>query len=145
MTLGLFQGFGVELEHMIVDRRTLDVIPVADRLLMDGARAFDRNAANEPVSDVEVPGTNIGWSNELVLHVVELKTASPAPALSGLATHFDDSVRRINTILDRHGARLMPSAMHPWMDPFRQMRLWPHDNGPIYSTFDRIFGCRGHG
>src|SRR5690606_28202248 len=39
----------------------------------------------------------------------------------------------------------MPGGMHPWMDPLKETRLWPHQNQLIYNTFDRIFGCRGHG
>ncbi len=42
-------------------------------------------------------------------------------------------------------ARLLPTAMHPWMDPNRETRLWPHENNEIYRTYDRIFGCKGHG
>ena len=137
--LGLFDAFGVELEYMIVDRQTLGVRPIADRVLMAGARSA------EPVSDAEVPETGIGWSNELVLHVIELKTVEPVPALAGLPARFADSVRRVNRILSSLGARLMPSAMHPLMDPARDMRLWPHDNAEIYAAFDRIFGCTGHG
>ena len=33
----------------------------------------------------------------------------------------------------------------PWMDPERELRLWPHEHSDIYRAFDRIFGCRGHG
>ena len=29
----LFDGFGLELEYMIVNRETLDVLPIADELL----------------------------------------------------------------------------------------------------------------
>jgi hypothetical protein len=43
------------------------------------------------------------------------------------------------------GGRLMPTAMHPWMDPERETRLWPHEHSLIYAAFDRIFGCAGHG
>ncbi len=54
-------------------------------------------------------------------------------------------MRRINQLLSPLGARLLPTAMHPWMDPARETRLWPHDYSSVYQTFDRIFGCRGHG
>lgn len=141
MALRLFEGFGVELEHMIVDRATLDVRPISDEVLREGA------GTTGVASDVEIPETGIGWSNELVLHVLEHKTVAPVPTLAGLAAKFDDSVARVNALLAAkgRGAKLMPSAMHPWMDPMREMRLWPHDNGPIYAAFDRIFGCTGHG
>jgi gamma-glutamyl:cysteine ligase YbdK (ATP-grasp superfamily) len=87
----------------------------------------------------------LNWSNELVLHVIELKTGGPAPSLEGLAAAFQSDVARINAILEPHGARLMPTAMHPWMNPHRETRLWPHDFNPIYEAYHRIFDCRGHG
>lgn len=133
--LHLFDAVGIELEYMIVDAESLDVRPVADELF--------RSVAGEYVSDVE--RGPITWSNELVAHVVELKTTRPAPALGGLAELFQAEVREINARLAPLGCRLLPTAMHPWMDPDRQTRLWPHDNGEIYTAFNRIFDCRGHG
>ena len=137
--LGLWEGVGVELEYMIVDAATLDVKPVADRLL-----AMAGGAAPSGVPDDVVRGP-LAWSNELALHVIELKTARPAAGFAGLAELFQKSVREITAILRLLGARLMPGGMHPWMDPERELRLWPHENTEIYRAFDRIFGCRGHG
>jgi len=133
--LGLFQGFGIELEYMIVDARTLSVLPISDQVI--------KTIAGEFVNEVEVG--ELAWSNELVLHVIELKTNGPAEALSPLPSLFQRDVERINQILTAHGGRLMPTGMHPWMDPERETHLWPHEYNPIYETFDRIFGCRGHG
>ena len=133
--LRLFEAYGVELEYAIVERDSLDVCPIADDLL--------EAATGAPASDVSDGA--IDWSNELVLHVVELKTAGPAPRLIGLHEEFARSLRRIDGLLEPLGARLLPTAMHPWMDPQREMRLWPHDNQEIYAAFDRIFDCRGHG
>jgi len=133
--LGLFEGYGIELEYMLVDRSTLDVKPVCDELL--------RAAAGEYVGDFE--DGPIGWSNELALHVVELKTNGPAPSLDGLSERFGRSLRRIDQLLEPLGARLLPTGMHPWMDPHRELRLWPHENDVVYATFDRIFDCTGHG
>lgn len=133
--LGLFEGYGVELEYMIVDAESLDVRPIADQLLAAEAGRI--------VSDVELGP--VAWSNELVLHVIELKTNGPAKSLHGLAARFQESVARINAHLQPLGARLMPSAMHPWMNPARETKLWPHDCNAVYEAFDRIFGCQGHG
>lgn len=133
-TLGLFEAYGVELEYMIVNRADLSVLPVADRVLTeDGVIASDHE--DGPIT----------WSNELALHVIELKTTAPAPSLSGLGASFHESARRILTRLAPEGACILPSAMHPWMDPEREFRKWPHDNAEIYAAFDRIFDCRGHG
>lgn len=141
MALRLFEGFGVELEYMIVDARTLAVRPCCDALIAAAAGA----GPDEHPGDFDVPGTGITWSNELVLHVVELKTTDPVPSLAGLAPRFGDSVARVVSLLAPQGARIMPGAMHPTMDPFTEMRLWPHEASEYYEAFDRIFDCRGHG
>jgi len=133
--LGLFEGYGIELEYMIVERDGLGVLPVADRLI--------EQVGGEPVNEVE--RGPLAWSNELALHLVELKTNGPVPSLAGVAAHFQDDVAEINRRLAGLGGRLMPTAMHPFMDPHRDTRLWPHEQGPIYQAFDRIFGCSGHG
>jgi carboxylate-amine ligase len=132
-SLHLFEAFGVELEYMIVDSRSLDVMPAADRVL---------EVSGE---DTEIDRGDLAWSNELVLHVLEFKTNGPARTLDGLARRFQDDVIEANRKLQALGARLMPTAMHPWMDPLRETVLWPHGNREIYETFDRIFNCQGHG
>lgn len=134
MSLRLFEGFGVELEYMIVGE-DLSVLPVADRLLAA--------AAGEVTEEVERGA--LGWSNELALHVIELKTAGPVPDLAQAEAPFREGVREANRLLAPLGGRLLPSGMHPWMDPSRELLLWPHGNREIYGAYDRIFGCRGHG
>ncbi|MGD9342910.1 MAG: glutamate-cysteine ligase family protein [Desulfuromonadales bacterium] len=133
--LGLFAGFGVELEYMIVDRDSLAILPVADLVL--------HQVAGEMANEVECGA--LRWSNELVLHVLELKTNGPAPHLVGLADEFTRQGRQINQLLEAFNGMLMPGAMHPWMDPDLETRLWPHGDRAIYAAYDRIFGCRGHG
>jgi gamma-glutamyl:cysteine ligase YbdK (ATP-grasp superfamily) len=135
MTLHLFEGFGIELEYMIVDAQSLDVRPIADEVLREVGGGYDLEVKRGPVA----------WSNELALHVIELKTNGPVPALSGVSALFQSDLQALNGLLSKAGARLLPTAMHPWMDPFRELKLWPHENDVIYQTFDRIFDCRGHG
>jgi glutamate---cysteine ligase / carboxylate-amine ligase len=133
--LRAFKGFGIELEYMIVDRDTLSVLPIADRLLRE-----------EPGSQGnDVHRGVLGWSNELVLHVIEVKNPRPIASLSMLPEAFHDEVQHINKRLARHQACLMPGAMHPWMNPETDTRLWPHDNNAIYNAYDRIFNTRSHG
>lgn len=131
----LFQRFGVELEYMIVDARSLAVLPIADRVL--------HAVAGQYLSEVDLG--RVSWSNELALHVIELKTTDPEASLEGLAEQFQVHVGRVNQLLEPLGGRLMPTAMHPWMDPHREMQLWPHEYSPVYEAFNRIFDCRGHG
>jgi gamma-glutamyl:cysteine ligase YbdK (ATP-grasp superfamily) len=133
--LGLFAGVGLELEYMIVDRSTLDALPLCDRVLT--ARA------GKLTDEVEVGP--LRWSNELALHLIELKTNGPAASTAGLTEQFQAGVAAVNDLLAGLGGQLLPGAMHPWFDPATETRLWPHDNGPIYAAYHRIFGCRGHG
>ena len=133
--LKLFQGFGVELEYMIVDRETLAIKTIADELM--------KAVAGEYVSDIE--RDEIAWSNELVAHVIELKTNGPAPSLQGLDGKFQKNVREINGLLAPMGACLMPTAAHPWMNPDKEMKLWAHEYSEVYNSYNRIFDCRGHG
>jgi glutamate---cysteine ligase / carboxylate-amine ligase len=128
--LSLFDGYGVEIEWMIVNADSLDVAPVGDALL--GA-------------DGEVERGSMAWSNELVLHVLEAKTNGPAPTLAGLSAAFHAEVLEAERRLAPLGCRLLSGAVHPWMDPDRETRIWPHEYTEVYRTFDRIFGVRGHG
>ncbi len=131
----LFDVFGVELEYMIVRSDDLSVLPVADRLLCQ--------SDGQPASEIELG--DVAWSNELVMHVVELKTNGPVAALDPLPTRFQDHVRRANELLASWGARLMPTGMHPRMDPARETQLWPHAYAAVYGAYDCIFNCRRHG
>ncbi|MFO7685369.1 MAG: glutamate-cysteine ligase family protein [Desulfobacterales bacterium] len=133
--LHLFEAIGLEMEYMIVDRRSLSVLPIADRVLAA--------VAGRIASEVELGA--LSWSNELVLHVIELKTNGPAGSLAGLGHEFHRHVQKINEILRPMEGRLMPTACHPWMNPLTETVLWPHDDSSIYEAYDRIFGCRGHG
>jgi gamma-glutamyl:cysteine ligase YbdK (ATP-grasp superfamily) len=135
LPLHLFQGYGIELEYMIVDRDTLAARPLTDLVL--------KEIAGSIVNEVELGAT--AWSNELVMHVLEMKTNGPTGDLARLPDAFQRDVVRLNGMLAGHGAMLMPTAMHPFFDPETDTRLWPHDNAEIYDAYNRIFGCKGHG
>lgn len=133
--LGLFEGIGVEIEYMIIDQDSLDVRPVCDRLI--------ESMVGSPAAEFE--RGDIAWSNELVLHVLELKTNGPAADLTGLRKAVHREVLAAREALDDMGCTLLPGGVHPWMDPARETELWPHEYNEVYRTFDRIFGCSGHG
>jgi gamma-glutamyl:cysteine ligase YbdK (ATP-grasp superfamily) len=132
--LGLFEGFGIEIEYMIVDAESLSVRAIADELLKEVAGAYE----------MEVDRGALRWSNELALHVIELKTNGPTSSLVGWHEKFQSDVRAISALLSPMGARLLPGAMHPWMGA-DELRLWPHEDDLIYQSLHRIFDCRGHG
>lgn len=133
--LRLLEGIGLELELMIVDRTTLDVRPFAERVLF--AASGDESGDHD--------NGRISWSNELVRHVLELKTSTPERTLVGVAAAFQENVRAIEALLAPHGARLMPGGMHPWMDPRKETELWPFEYSEVYRAYDRVFDCRTHG
>ena len=131
----LFHAFGIELEYMLVDRDTLAVKPITDELLKHELGEYGSEFENGMVS----------WSNELVLHVVELKSTNPESNFSALESAFADNIHRVNGILAKRNAMLLPTAAHPFMDPLTETKLWPHDSNDVYEVYNKIFDCRGHG
>jgi len=132
---GLFEVFGIELEYMVVDRETFQVVPKVDALF--------HAVTGEYLSDVE--RGDITWSNELSAHVVELKTTTPVSTLVSLHDVFHRHIHQILAYLKPLKATLMPTAAHIEMNPSREGSLWKHDSHDIYALYDRVFGCKGHG
>ncbi|MEQ8471691.1 MAG: glutamate-cysteine ligase family protein [Marinoscillum sp.] len=133
--LHLFEAYGVELEYMIVDQNTLDIQPIAEVLL--------KNEAGEIQGELERGMT--AWSNELVSHVVEMKSNGPSADLTALRDQLVLDVAAANALLAGKGAMLLPSAAHPWMNPAKETKLWEHESQEIYHLYDKIFSCKGHG
>ena len=133
--LRLFQGFGVELEYMIVAGETLSVLPVCDELMKLMVGSYQS----------EIERGDLAWSNELALHVLEFKTNGPAHSLDPLGELFHREILEANGHLETLGGKLLPTSMHPWMNPELETRLWPHEYSAIYEAYNRIFDCRGHG
>ena len=131
----IFQGYGIELEYMLVDKDTLAVKPVTDEVLKHELGQYGSDFENGIVT----------WSNELVLHVIELKSTKPELNFNLLENGFADDIRRINAILDKYNAMLMPTAAHPFMNPLTDTKLWPHDSNEVYELYDKIFDSKGHG
>lgn len=133
--LHLFEAYGVELEYMIVDKDSLDVKPIAEVLL--------RDESGEIQGEFDKGMT--AWSNELVSHVVEMKSNGPTQDLKALREKLQADVLEANKILSDHGAMLLPTAAHPWMNPSKETKLWAHESQEIYHLYDKIFSCKGHG
>ena len=136
---GLFERIGIELEYMIVHRDTLDVLPACDKILYEISGTF----SNDVMPDG--PEGDTAWSNELALHVLEFKTLAPAETIYNLDVIFRKEVARALEILENMQGILLPTAMHPWMNPEQEFKIWPHGDREIYETFDSIFSCKGHG
>ena len=131
----LFSVIGLEIEYMLVDQDTLNIQPLSDIILKDLAGKIVNEAV---VGDIAI-------SNELVMHVLELKNNGPKPITVDLALQFQQAVDQLKPILKQHNLCFMPSGAHPWMNPQKETKRWPHDNKALYEQFDKIFDCQGHG
>ncbi|WKK81881.2 carboxylate-amine ligase [Marivirga arenosa] len=134
-TYSLFECFGIELEYMIVNRKSLMPAPISDQVIIKKLGHITDELENGTIS----------WSNELVLHVLELKTTKPVQSLEKLAEDFHQNIVEINALLAEVDCVLMPTAMHPLMDPLKEVKLWPHERNEIYNQYNSIFDCKGHG
>lgn len=132
--LHLFEGYGIEMEYILVDNSGLNILSISDKVLEKAAGKIITEHERGPMA----------WSNELMLHLIEIKTNGPATSLIGAAESFQNEITEIEKILHGFDAQLMPGAVHPWMDPF-EVKLWPHEFNPLYEAYNRIFDCRGHG
>lgn len=131
----LFEVFGIELEYMLIHNTNFNVLPIVDKLLT--------KKTGELTSDVE--NGSIAWSNELVSHVLELKTNGPTADLDHLPEQFYKNVREINQLLTSFDAKLLSSASHPLMNPLTETVIWKHSYSEVYELYNRIFDCKGHG
>ena len=131
----LFEVYGIELEYMLVNTNSFKVAPIVDVLLT--------KKNGELTSDVD-NGT-VAWSNELVAHVIEIKTNGPTNNINNLAEAFHKNITEINALLKPLNAKLLPTASHPTMNPLKDTQLWKHSYSEVYELYNRIFDCKGHG
>ena len=130
----LFSVLGIEIEYMLVDKN-LNVRPKSDVIL--------HSLAGEQVNQVELG--DIAVSNELVMHVLELKNNGPKPPDAPIAQQFQQTIQDLQPVLTQHHLQLLPTGAHPWMNPLTETKRWPHGDRAIYHQFDSIFNCQGHG
>ena len=131
----LFEVYGIELEYMLINDTSFKVAPIVDTLLT--------KKNGELTSDIE--NGAIAWSNELVAHVVEIKTNGPTADLTNLADEFHKNIVEINALLKPLNTKLLPTACHPLMNPAQDTQLWKHSYSEVYELYNRIFDCKGHG
>ena len=131
----LFSVIGIEIEYMLVDKDTLAVQPKSDLIL--------NLLAGKQVNEVVLG--EIAASNELVMHVIELKNHGPKPPHHPVASQFQQTIMQIQPLLEQHNLQLLPTGAHPWMNALTETKRWPHGDDSIYQQFDTIFNCQGHG
>ena len=131
----LFEVYGIELEYMLVNNKTFKIAPKVDELLT--------LKAGELKADIE--NGDIAWSNELVAHVIELKTNGPAKSTDDLAEKFHANILEMDALLKPLNLQLLGSAAHPLMNPNTDTQLWKHSYSEVYALYNTIFNCKGHG
>ena len=131
----IFSVIGIEIEYMLVHKDTLTVQPYSDLIL--------NLLAGKQINEVVLG--DIAISNELVMHVIELKNNGPKPPHHPLAQQFQDTIHALQPVLEQHNLQLLPTGAHPWMNPLRETKRWPHGNNAIYEQYNAIFNCQGHG
>lgn len=131
----LFSVLGLEIEYMLVDKDTLAVQPMSDVILS--------HLAGEQVNETVLG--DIAISNELVMHVIELKNNGPKSPDQPIASQFQQAIMQLQPILERYNLQLLPTGAHPLMNPLSETKRWPHGNKSIYQQYDTIFDCQGHG
>mgnify|MGYP003665945988 CR=1 FL=1 len=134
-TYHLFEVYGIELEYMLVYKNNLKTAAIVDKLL----------TVKNGLLTSDIENGAIAWSNELVGHVVELKTNGPTKNLNNLSELFHQNIIEINAILKSMDAQLLPTASHPLMNPLTETELWKHSYSEVYELYNRIFNCQGHG
>src|SRR5580704_6038393 len=126
---------GIEIEYMLVDKESLDIRPQSDVILSA--------LAGELTNEVKLG--DIAISNELVMHVLELKNNGPKPPTEPIHEYFQNTILNLQPMLEEHHLLFLPTGAHPWMNPHTETVRWPHDRHAIYKQFDTIFNCQGHG
>lgn len=131
----IFSVLGIEIEYMLVDKDSLDVRPLSDKIL--------KTLAGHQTNQVAIG--DIALSNELVMHVLEFKNNGPKPPQAPIAEQFQKTILQLQPLLESYNLKLLPTGAHPWMNPEVETVRWPYGSQDIYNQYDKIFNCQGHG
>lgn len=123
---------GVSIEYMIVDRSTLEPIPLIKELL---------NSLDEADQKVSA-GKCLKWREGYQPHIFRICSAFPQINLNTLEHAIADEIRIVNRILAEFGAMLAPGGMHPLMDPFKVK--FNQTSNAKSTLYDQLFDTRGH-
>lgn len=109
-------------------------MPVADKIIKD--------YCGKIVNFVELPSFTFG--KEMQLHVMELKANTPFKSPVEFEETMQDGVSTLNQILQKHGAMLLGTGMHPLLK-LKDTAIWSHYHKKIYDEYSKIFNLKQHG
>ena len=78
------------------------------------------------------------------LHVMEIKANQPFKSPCEFEETMHTAVLTLSGIVEKHGAKLLGTGMHPLMD-LKDTRVWPHYHRKIYQQYGKIFNLNQHG
>ncbi len=131
----LFSAYSLSVEYAIVDRTTLQVLPLAHVVL--------EALANMPVlegerRDVELAPGVAGHSLVLRSTKVMRKLPKWGPKLAALAA-------QVQGVLNAHNAMLLPGGAHPFYLPLRDASAGNALTPAVRTVCDALFDTRKHG
>ena len=78
------------------------------------------------------------------LHVMEIKANQPFRTPTEFEETMQTAVETLNQIVQKHGAMLLGTGMHPLMN-LKDTAVWPHYHKKIYQQYGKIFNLNQHG
>ena len=124
---------GPEHEFSLVNQE-LKPLPISDKII--------KSYCGKIINFVELPTFTFG--KELQLHVMELKANSPFKSPTAFEETMQSAVTTLNGIVEKHGARLLGTGMHPLLQ-LKDTGIWPHYHKKIYQEFGKFFNLNQHG
>ncbi len=124
---------GPEHEYSIVDKN-LKVLPISDKII--------KSTCGKTINFIKMPKFTFG--KEMQLHVMEIKANEPFKTPSDFEETMQNAVTTLNKIVDKHGAMLLGTGMHPLLK-LDDTTIWPHFHKEIYRAYGKIFNLKQHG
>ncbi|MGE5556360.1 MAG: glutamate-cysteine ligase family protein [Methanocella sp.] len=133
LTYKPLEVLGPEHEYALVDR-DLSPLPISDKVI--------KGYCGKMVNFIEFPGFSFG--KEMQLHVMEIKANTPFKSPCEFEETMQDAVSTLNGIVERYGACLLGTGMHPLLK-LADTSVWPHHHRRIYQAYGKIFDLQRHG
>jgi gamma-glutamyl:cysteine ligase YbdK (ATP-grasp superfamily) len=109
-------------------------LPISDKII--------KATCGKTINFIEMPDFTFG--KEMQLHVMEIKANHPFETPTEFEQTMQASVRTLSGIVEKHGAMLLGTGMHPLLN-LKETAIWPHYHKKIYQQYSKIFNLNQHG
>ena len=124
---------GPEHEYSLVNK-DIKLLPISDKIIKD--------YCGKIINFIEKPSFTFG--KEMQMHVMEIKANQPFKTPSEFETTMQTAVLTLSQIVQKHGAMLLGTGMHPLLK-LKETGIWPHYHNKIYQQYGKIFNINQHG